>query len=34
MLFEIRPFQLEVSSPRHKMENDPKTWRPVILELP
>lgn len=34
MLFEIRPFQLEVSSPRHKMANDPKTWRPVILKLP
>jgi general stress protein 26 len=34
MVFEIRPFQLEVSSPRHKMANDPKTWRPVILKLP
>lgn len=33
MLFEIRPFQLEVSSPRHEMANDAKTWRPVILKL-
>lgn len=28
MLFEIRPYQLEVSSPGHKMVNDPRTWRP------
>lgn len=34
MLFEMRPFQLEVSSPRHQMDNDPATWRPVILKLP
>ncbi len=34
MLFEMRPFQLEVSSPRHKLANDPQTWRPVILRLP
>jgi general stress protein 26 len=34
MLFEIRPLQLEVSSPRHQMVNDPQTWRPVILKLP
>ena len=33
MLFEVKPFRLEVSSPRHKLNNDPKTWRPVILEL-
>jgi general stress protein 26 len=34
MLFEVRPFQLEVSSSRHKMANDDDTWRPVILKLP
>jgi general stress protein 26 len=34
MLFEVTPFRLEVSSPRHKLNNDPVTWRPVILNLP
>lgn len=34
MLFEIRPFRLEVSSPRHKLNNDPQTWRPVIVDIP
>jgi general stress protein 26 len=34
LLFEVRPFRLEVSSPRHKLTNDPTTWRPVILDLP
>lgn len=34
MLFEVKPFRLEVSSPRHKLNNDPETWRPVILDLP
>ena len=33
MLFEVRPLQLEVSSPRHKLNNDTQTWRPVILDL-
>lgn len=33
MLFEVRPVQFEVSSPRHKLANDPDTWRPVILNL-
>lgn len=33
MLFELRPTRFEVSSPRHKMNNDPKTWRPVILDV-
>jgi general stress protein 26 len=33
MLFELRPSRLEVSSPRHKLANDPQTWRPVILEM-
>ena len=34
MLFEVKPFRLEVSSARHQLNNDPKTWRPVILNLP
>ena len=34
MLFEVRPFRFEVSSPRHKLANDPDTWRPVILNVP
>jgi general stress protein 26 len=34
MLYEVRPHRLEVSSARHKLDNDPKTWRPVILDIP
>ena len=34
MLFEAKPFRLEISSPRHQLNNDPRTWRPVILDLP
>lgn len=34
MLFELKPTQLELSSPRHKMNNDSQTWRPVTLRLP
>jgi len=34
MLFEVKPFTLEVSSPRHKLNNDPATWRPVIVNVP
>lgn len=33
MLFQIRPHRLEVSSARHKMDNDPTTWKPVILDI-
>jgi general stress protein 26 len=33
MLFELTPTRFEVSSARHQMNNDPKTWRPVILEI-
>lgn len=33
MLFEVKPFRLEISSPRHHLNNDPKTWRPVVLEF-
>ena len=34
MLFELKPFRFEISSPRHKLNNDSTTWRPVILNLP
>ena len=34
MLFEVTPFRFEVSSPRHQLNNDPGTWRPVILNVP
>ena len=34
MLIRVRPFRLEVSSPRHGLNNDPQTWRPIILNLP
>lgn len=33
MLFEVRPQRLEVSSPRRKLDNDPTTWKPVILDV-
>lgn len=33
MLFEVRPHRFEVSSTRHKLENDPTTWKPVILDV-
>ena len=34
MLFEVKPFRLEISSPRHKLNNDAETWRPVIVNVP
>jgi general stress protein 26 len=34
MLIRVRPTRLEVVSPRHGLVNDPKTWRPVLLEMP
>lgn len=34
LLLEVRPFRLEVVSPRHRLINDPRTWRPIILDLP
>jgi general stress protein 26 len=33
VLFEVRPRRFEISSARHKMDNDPTTWRPVILDV-
>jgi general stress protein 26 len=34
LLIRVRPTRLELVSPRHRLMNDPKTWRPVILDLP
>ena len=34
MLIRVRPFRLEVSSPGRGMTNDPKTWKPVVVDLP
>ena len=34
LLFEVRPFRLEISSSRHGLQNDTETWRPVVLEVP
>ena len=34
LLIEVRPFRLEISSPRHGLENDTRTWRPVSLDIP
>ncbi len=33
LLIRVKPHTLEVSSPSHGMQNDPDTWRPVILSL-
>lgn len=33
-LIRVRPSRLEVVSPRHRLTNDPDTWRPVLLKLP
>lgn len=34
LLIEVRPFRLEISSPRHALSNDTRTWRPVSLDIP
>ena len=34
LLLRIRPSRIEVVSPRRGLRNDPRTWRPVILDLP
>ena len=34
LLIRVRPSRLEVVSARQGMRNDPKTWRPVILDVP
>lgn len=33
MLVEVRPTRLELSSARLGFANDPKTWKPVIVDL-
>ncbi len=32
-LIRFHPSGLEISSPRHRLENDPSTWRPVTLSF-
>lgn len=34
LLLRVIPSRLEISSSRHGLTNDRRTWRPVILELP
>lgn len=34
LLFEVKPFRLEVDSPRHNVRNDSETWRPAIVNIP
>lgn len=34
LLLRVRPSRLEVVSARRGMRNDPKTWRPVMLDVP
>lgn len=34
LLLRVKPSRLEVVSARRGMHNDPKTWRPVILDVP
>ena len=34
ILIEVKPFRLEVDSPGRGLLNDPRTWRPVVLNIP
>ena len=34
LLLRVKPSRLEVVSARRGMGNDPKTWRPVIVDVP
>jgi general stress protein 26 len=34
LLLRVKPSRLEVVSVRRGMRSDPKTWRPVVLDLP
>lgn len=34
VLLRVRPSRLEIVSESHGLLNDPKTWRPVVLEFP
>jgi general stress protein 26 len=33
-LIRMTPSRLEISSPSRNMMNDPKTWLPVVIDLP
>lgn len=33
LLIRVTPRRLEVVSERHRMTNDPVTWRPVVVDL-
>lgn len=33
LLIRIKPTRLEISSAAHGLNNDPKTWKPVIIEF-
>jgi general stress protein 26 len=33
-LIRVTPSRLEISSPSRKMASDPKTWLPVVIDLP
>lgn len=33
-LIRVTPTRLEISSPSRKMMSDPKTWLPVVIDLP
>lgn len=33
MLLRFTPRSLEIVSAHHKLQSDPKTWRPVVLEI-
>ena len=33
-LIRVTPSRLEISSPSRKMMSDPKTWLPVVIDLP
>jgi general stress protein 26 len=33
-LIRVTPSRLEISSPSRNMMNDPKTWLPVVIDLP
>lgn len=34
LLIRVRPRRLEVVSPRHGLLNEPRTWRPILVEVP
>jgi general stress protein 26 len=33
VLIQVTPARIELSDPAHGIDNDPSTWRPVVLEL-